>query len=126
MILLLVQLALAGEITALQPGQTFKATEKAFVLPAPMFDTCLAKATALEKTEAALSQAGAQIVEANEKAKAALDACSAAAEFARQDLVVAKKDLTIVKQQRTILILGSAVLGAIVVGETYALVEAVR
>ena len=124
MILLLVHAALAGDIVVLQPGQTFKATEKSFVLPEPMYDTCLAKAEALQTVQAELKEKGDAIVAADAQARAALDACSTAAANAQQKSLLLEKDLTIVRQQRTFLIVGGVVLTAIVAGETYALVEA--
>jgi len=122
-ILFLVHAALAGDIVVLQPGQTFKATEKSFVLPEPMYDTCLAKAEALQAVQAELKEKGDAILAADAQARAALDACSTAAANAQQKNLLLEKDLTIVRQQRTFLIVGGAVLTAIVAGETYALVE---
>jgi len=126
MILLLAQLALADGVVVLQPGQPYKATEKVFVLPEPMYDTCLAKAQALKEVEVELKKQGDEIIAADVRARAALDACSTAAATAQQDALLLKKDLKIVRQQRNFLILGSAVLTAIIVGETYVLIETAR
>lgn len=126
MILFLASLAFAGDITVVQPGQTYKATDKVFVLPEPMYDTCLAKAEALRATEIELERAGQEILEANATARAALDACSTSLAMAQQDNLLLRKDLKIVRQQRTFLILGSAALAAVIAGETYVLIEMAR
>ena len=124
--MILVVLALAAEPAVLEPGQTYRATEKVFVLPEPMFDTCLAKAQALEDVEAELEKRGAELSSALRSSMIVLDACTAAGAAATQDKLLLQKDVVRLRSTRNLLIGGSVVLTAIVAAETYVLIETVR
>jgi len=72
MLFLLIGAALAQGIEVVQPGETYIAEEKVFVLPEPYYDRCLANSKALEEARALLEEASSEGVEELDAAKATI------------------------------------------------------
>lgn len=126
MIALLCSLAWGGDIIALEPGHTFTATERVFILPEPKYDSCLAKAEALASTADELERSRAAIVEAQVSARAALQRCGIAAATAQEESGRLKEETVVLRNRQTVLLGVGVVLGAVILAESYALIRGAR